>query len=153
MPGSWPPSELPYLTDVTCEVTSAASRQYNCIAWATDGDTDKWWWPDPMGVGYWPPGAPRVVTTEAFMRVYEMRGYRLCYDTSLQAGLEKIAIFGKEDQNGIVVPTHAALQLESGEWTSKLGPFEDVRHKTLDAVSGPVYGKAFCYMSRPRRPG
>jgi hypothetical protein len=104
-----------------------------------------------MGIGYWPPDVPRAVTVESFVAAYAALGYQLCYEGSLAARLEKIAIFGKENQSGSVVPTHAALQLESGEWTSKLGPFEDIRHDTVDRVNGPVYGKLVCYMSRPRQ--
>lgn len=150
MPGSWPPYEFPHLNDDTCEVTSEASRRYNCVAWAA-GENIRWWWPDPMGIGYWPPDVPRAVTVESFVAAYAALGYQLCYEGSLAAGLEKIAIFGKENQSGSVVPTHAALQLESGEWASKLGPFEDIRHDTVDRVNGPVYGKLVCYMSRPRQ--
>ena len=148
MNGSWPPHELPYLTPDSCEVTSRASRRYNCIAWAAR-DVFNNWWPDPMGIGYWPVGIPRDVTVDAFMQAYGTFGYKLCYDGSLEDGLEKIAIFGIGPE-GSEIPTHAALQLESGEWTSKLGPFEDVRHTTVDAVRGPVYGKVVCFMSRPR---
>ncbi len=149
MPGSWPPSEFPYLDDNSCEVTSGASRRYNCIAWAA-GNNTRWWWPDPMGIGYWPPDVPRAETVEAFMLAFEALGYQLCYESSLEAGIEKIVIFGKKNQQDVVIPTHAALQLESGEWTSKLGPFEDIQHKTVDAVNGPVYGEFVCYMCRPR---
>lgn len=147
--GSWPKHELPYLTADSCQITSNASRGYNCIAWAAKDEFHNWW-PDPMGVGYWPAGVPRTVTVDAFMQAYMTLGYKLCFDGSLEAGLEKIAIFATGPQ-GSEIPTHAALQLESGEWTSKLGPFEDVRHKTVDAVNGPVYGKPICYMSRQRR--
>jgi hypothetical protein len=142
--------DLPYLTGDTCEVTSKASRQYNCIAWAAGENTD-WWWPDPMGVGRWPASAPRVVSVDAFVQAYETLGYKLCYDNSLETGLEKVAIFGKTNPaDGSVIPTHAALQLKSGEWTSKLGALEDICHKTLEAAEGPLYGKALYYMSRPR---
>ncbi len=146
--GSWPEWELPGLTEDTCEVTSKRSTLYNCIAWAA-GENIRNWWPDPMGVGFWPHGVSRKVTLDAFLRAYATKGYRLCYDGSLEAGLEKIALFGK-NVGDTIVPTHAALQFESGEWTSKLGPFEDVRHPAVDAVSGPVYGSVACYLSRPR---
>ena len=149
MPGSWPSHELPNLTIQTCQVTSAASRRYNCIAWASK-DTTRWWWPDAQGLYYWPPGVPREETLPAFMLAYEKQGYKLCFNDSLQAGVEKIAIFGHKQLDGIAVPTHAALQLESGEWSSKLGIFEDVRHKSLDDANGPAYGKMICCMSRPR---
>jgi hypothetical protein len=88
---------------------------------------------------------------EAFVKAYETLGYKLCYDSSLESGLQKVAIYGKTNPvDGTPTPTHAAVQLESGEWSSKLGPFEDVRHKTIDDVSGPAYGRAFYFMSRPR---
>jgi len=103
-----------------------------------------------MGVGFWPHGVSRKVTIEAFMQAYETKGYRLCYDNGLENGIEKIALFAKKDNDGTVVPTHAALQLASGVWTSKLGPFEDIEHPAVNAVNGPVYGSVVCYLSRPR---
>jgi hypothetical protein len=104
-----------------------------------------------MDVGYWPPNAPRQVTVEAFVRAYETLGYELCFDGSLVADSEKIAIFGKENPDGSVSPTHAAIQLVSGEWSSKLGTLEDIRHDTVDDVRGPAYGRVICFMSRARR--
>jgi hypothetical protein len=146
--GSWPQHELPNLTADTCEIRSDPTNQYNCIAWAA-GENFRNWWPDPLGIGYWPPGVPRQVTTEAFMLAYGALGYTLCFDGALEVGMEKIALYGK-GQPGVEVPTHAALQLESGEWTSKLGPFEDIYHATPEAVDGPVYGRVLCYLSRLR---
>lgn len=149
MPFSWSPEDHPFLTEDTCEITSPPSRQYNCIAWAAK-DSTRNWWPDPWRVGYWPLGVPRRVTVEAFMEAFARQGYKLCLNASLEPTLEKIAIFGKETSDGTVIPTHAALQLESGEWTSKLGALEDVRHKKLESVNGPAYGKPVCLMARPR---
>jgi len=87
------------------------------------------------------------MTMDAFVKAYETLGYRLCFGDALEPGLEKIAIFGIE-RNGITVPTHAALQLQSGEWTSKLGDFEDIRHANPDNVNGPVYGRPVAFMAR-----
>jgi hypothetical protein len=90
---------------------------------------------------------------EAFVEAYGTLGFRLCFDgPSLEPGVEKLALFGTrtaEDESP--VPTHAALQLESGEWTSKLGDFEDISHAPVDALNGPVYGKVIYYLSRPSR--
>lgn len=146
--GSWPEDELPYLTADTCQITSEASRQYNCIAWAAQDEINNWW-PDDMDVGYWPPNVPRKVTIDAFVQAYQTLGYRLCHKGTVEAGLEKIAIFGIGPE-GLEVPTHAARQLKSGEWTSKLGPFEDVTHPDVNSARGPVYGKVICYMARSR---
>lgn len=149
MPGSWPQHELPNLTADNCEVKSKATRRYNCLAWAA-GEDFRNWWPDPIGVGHWPAGVERFVTTQAFLRAYGTMGFALCFDGTLEGGIEKVAIYGKGPP-GAEVPTHAALQLESGEWTSKLGPFEDINHTTAEAVQGPVYGRVICYLSRPRQ--
>jgi len=119
-------------------------RRYNCIAWAA-GDTQRNWWPIN---GYWPDGVLRAETVPAFMEAYETLGYRLCFDEHLEEGVEKIALYGTRDQNGVITPTHAARQLQSGLWTSKLGPFEDISHNTLNDVNGPVYGQMICCMSR-----
>jgi hypothetical protein len=88
---------------------------------------------------------------EAFVEAYGTLGFRLCFDGSLQPGIEKLALFGTVNPGDEPpTPTHAALQLESGWWTSKLGPFEDISHEPVDAVNGPVYGKVIYYMARPR---
>lgn len=148
MPGSWPPHELPYLAQDNCEVKSKATKRYNCLAWAA-GEDFRNWWPDPLGKDYWPLGIPREVTVEKFLLAYGTLGFRLVFDGTLKQGVEKLALYGK-GHAGSEIPTHAALQLESGEWTSKIGRFEDISHKTAAVVEGPVYGKVICYLARPR---
>jgi len=149
MPGSWSPLELPNLNATNYEVKSQATRRYNCIAWAASEDF-RWWWPDPMGKSYWPPGVTRAETIPAFLEAYQTLGFRLCTDGALETGIEKVAIYGR-GQAGAEVPTHASLQLKSGQWTSKIGPFEDIHHETLNGVSGPIYGHVIRYLARPRR--
>lgn len=148
MPGSWPAHELPNLNDQNCQVTSPATARYNCIAWAV-AETFRWWWPDPMNIGYWPPTIRREETVAAFIQAYSTRGFRLCFDGTREEGVEKVALYGV-GAPGHETPTHAALQLENGEWTSKLGPFEDITHSLPDDVNGPVYGHVVCFLSRPR---
>jgi hypothetical protein len=119
---------------------------YNCIAWAV-GDTERWWCPTGRrGISYWPKWVPRLLSVEAYIQALGTCGFTLCDDASLQDGIEKVALFARIEQ-GKLVPTHAALQLECGEWTSKLGTQEDVKHATLDAVSGPLYGEAVRYVA------
>ena len=151
MPGSWRQQDHPNLTNANCEITSQVSPKYNCIAWAA-GDDKNAWWPSKRPIGYWPLGARRVVTLEAFIQAYRTRGYQVCDNGELEVGVEKIAIYGTvQSTSGSIVPTHASLQLESGEWTSKMGPLEDIKHKAVHDVNGPVYGEPRQYMSRPRQ--
>jgi len=149
MPGKWPSSEFPFLDQNNHKITSKETQLYNCIAWAA-GETHRWWWPDPQMIGWWPPGVQRSETMQAFIEAYQTLGFALCFNLALEEGLEKIALFGITDGAGNVRPTHAALQLESGEWTSKLGPFEDISHLSGNDVRGPVYGDIKYFLSRPR---
>ncbi|MGB2676920.1 MAG: hypothetical protein WAN12_07555 [Candidatus Acidiferrum sp.] len=82
-----------------------------------------------------------------FIRAFATLGFAPCADGSLEDGIEKIALFARQVGTSLI-PTHATLQLKSGEWTSKMGPKEDICHKTVDVVRGPFYGNVVCFMSR-----
>lgn len=127
------------------EITSPANPDYNCIAWAAEDD-EVWWWPDIQYTAYWPPQAPRIETIEAFIKAYEILDYILCDTSEYEEGFEKIAIYEKDGK-----PTHAARQLNSGNWTSKLGRLEDIEHATLDDLTGQHYGSITIIMKRPKR--
>jgi hypothetical protein len=125
--------------------TSPKDTRYNCIAHAASSQ-NRWWWPDSMGQAYWPPSAPREETIGAFIISYGTLGYVQCPDGSLEQGYEKIVVYAKGPGN--TEPTHAARQLPSGKWTSKLGQVEDIEHDTPAVVEGPCYGQAVLYMKR-----
>lgn len=127
--------------------SSPATFDYNCIAWAA-GETNRWWWPDPEGQCYWPSGIPRQVTLEAFVQAYGTLGYEPCESDSPGFNVEKVAIYAN-DQGEI---KHAARQLLSGKWTSKLGELVDIEH---DALQGDyphycAYGHVVSILARPR---
>lgn len=136
--------QFPGLAKKGYRKTSEADPAYNCIAWAA-GRTDQWWWPDYYG--YWPPGLPVVETIDAFIRAFELEGYSSCGDGYFEVGFEKIAIY--TDPNGI--PKHAARQLLSGRWTSKLGQDIDIRHEDPDALAGKPYGQPLVFLRRRLR--
>lgn len=146
MLGSWSAFEFPGLTETNCELTSPATRRYNCIAWAA-GEDRRWWWPDVWGIGYWPVQT-RDQSLAGFVAAYQALGYEICMNESLEAGVEKIAIYAIEQPDGLKIPTHASRQLPDGSWTSKLGPLEDISHATVDALNGPAYGKPAVFMCR-----
>ena len=146
MPGSWGQQELPNLHTGNCKITSPATSAYNCIAWAA-GNDQEWWSPHPQY--YWPPGVPRDNDVTSLIKVYEDLGYTICLSGDLEEDLHKVALFSKQD-GAKRIWTHAARQLESGEWTSKLGVCEDISHTVPDAVNGPSYGEIVYFMSRPK---
>jgi hypothetical protein len=135
---------FPSLRNSSFRVTSQATRQYNCIAWAA-GDTARWWWPDlggDMGA-FWPSGVPQEESLEAFAAAFATLGYAICSDELPEPGFEKVALFAEAG-----MPTHAARQLPGGRWTSKLGLAEDIEHD-LYAVSGELYGNVVLFLKRP----
>jgi hypothetical protein len=149
MPGNWSIYGHPLLNDQTCRETSPAVRRYNCIAWAAEEDF-RWWWPDPVGLSYWPANIARDESVPTFIMAFQTLGYELCDDGTLEEGLQKIALYGRAQASGDFVATHVSRQLPSGEWTSKMGPLEDICHQEPHHVSGPAYGQVVCFMSRKR---
>jgi hypothetical protein len=79
--------------------------------------------------------------------VFRMLGYSTAGNRELEQGIEKIAIYGFEND-----PKHVARQLESGHWTSKLGKNVDIEHE-LDGLCGSKYGEVLVVMNRPREAG
>jgi hypothetical protein len=99
-------------------LTSERDSAYNCIAFAA-GDKSRWWSHLP---GYkWP--APRNGLISSLVAVFQSLGFEdlgLHGNAGREEGHVKVALYQK---NGLW--THAARQLTSGKWTSKLGPDED----------------------------
>ena len=85
----------------------------------------------------------------AFVEAYRTKGYEVCADGALESGIEKVALYATV-MGPIQSPTHAALQLQNGKWSSKLGDFEDIEHDTPEVLHSPLYGVAIIFMSRRR---
>ena len=81
---------------------------------------------------------------DSFIRAYALQGYSVCASADYEEGFEKIAIYA--DSQG--KPTHAARQLSTGHWTSKLGGLEDIEHFTLEGLNGAEYGAVALVMKR-----
>ena len=125
-------------------VTSPATTNYNCIAWAA-GDQNRWWWPDGLSLYFWPAGIPRTETLGSFVQAFQLLGYQSCASAAYERGYERVAIF----VNSAGVPTHMARQIDNTNWTSKLGSNVDVSHN-LTALPLPLgYGTVAQVMRRP----
>ncbi len=145
MSGSWSTDHLPNLNPQNHCVMSPCKNRYNCIAWAAGFNT-QWWWPTKRY--FWPQGVPREITLSAFLAAFATLRYEECQDGILEIGYEKIALFAIQDDNGLLVPTHAAKQLSDGRWTSKIGRLEDIKHNKVVDVNGPYYGTPVRFMRR-----
>ncbi len=143
--------DFPNLAGTDWEQKSPIDPTYNCLAFAA-GRQDRYWWLDEypdQDSDYWPAGLPREETVEDIVQLYTSLGFELCNNAEHEPGFQKVAIYAKGDE-----PTHAAAQTENGHWESKLGPEDDIRHATLEALSGPCYGVPvrFLRKARPRSP-
>ena len=147
---------FPNLSIKGYHATSPPDDYYNCIAWAA-GDQERFWSPIPRDqsngahdasyVAYWPATALQENTLDAWKSAFALQGFVECQSAVVEHGFEKIAIYADDGSE----PQHVARQLANGKWTSKLGSACDIEHNTLDALEGEHYGRATCFMKRPRR--
>jgi hypothetical protein len=136
-----PSVSFPNFTPANHRETSPATPKYNCVAWAAE-DALNWWQP---GV-YWRPAdwPANDFGLGALERAFRELGYEDAGDdASLEPGYLKVALYG----SGFLY-THAARQLPSGKWTSKLGKSVDVEHDTPEVVADGVYGEVMQVMKR-----
>ena len=136
--------KFPKIKDVGYKITSNESKKYNCISW-TIGRDDIWIWPDPRF--FWPVNIKRDEDLASFIDFYQLFGYSISENEELETDFEKITIYINPDTERVI---HAAKQIESGKWTSKLGPYKDIEH-TLDSLTGQDYGIVAIIMKRKIR--
>lgn len=139
-----PYNDFPLLVPGNHRVTSPVDYKYNCIAWAA-GDTHRWW--QPGKPYYWPvAGWPKNdAGLGGLVKAFASLGYVDCdMDATLNLGWEKLAIYGTSQ-----LWTHAARQLPTGLWTSKLGEGVDIEHDTPESVSQGVYLEVMQILKRP----
>lgn len=135
---------FPGLAGTNYSEESDAADSYNCIAYAV-GDTDNWWWPRRGYGTYWPPGFPLSDAVDTPIEFFENRGYSRCESQECEAGYEKVAIYCRDGQI-----KHAARQLRSGRWASKLGEEQDIEHERAHHVECAAYGTTAQVLRRRR---
>ena len=99
----------------------------------------------PLPGYYWPPGADRGSSADALKIAFEAIGYQVCAGGDLEPGYEKVALY--IDDDGFW--QHAAKQESNGEWSSKLGNEEDIRHVHPHCFGDSLYGHVVYFMRRP----
>lgn len=142
-------TSFPSLRFAQWEIWSPIERDYNCHAWGMCETRVRW---EPTPDDYWPPGLRTGTiadyTLPNFVRAYRVVGFRDCSDGRYEFGFQKIAIYSQED-SGDEWPQHTArLGLFGLNWLSKMGDFEDIRHRSVHDLEGAVYGRVVCYMKR-----
>jgi hypothetical protein len=136
---------FPNLKEESFEITSSSTKRYNCLAWAL-GDAERWWQPSVLGGYYWLPGVTFAWTLEAAHEIFQMHGFEKTSDQNHEPSYERVAVYASGTNL-----KHFARQLPNGEWTSKLGPEQDISHPTAEALEGNVYGKVVFLYKRKLR--
>ena len=135
----------PNLARLGYDVTSEEDKKYNCAAWAAK-DTAHWWEPFKEHGVFWPSELPLEDTLSNYISAFETIGFsRGDNEPSLKLHLEKIAIY--RDEGGSFM--HVARQTADGNWTSKLGELQDIKHSSLKALEDDNYGHVCLIMQRP----
>lgn len=133
-------SRFPKLDARTHRITSGVDPGYNCVAWAA-GDSTRWW--DDPSRGYWPDDVEHDSSIEAYVELFRSLGFEPSGDSKPEPEFEKIALYAKNGEF-----THVARQLESGNWTSKLGMLEDIEHNDLESLASDLYGRPLVFLRR-----
>lgn len=123
-------------------ITSPCDFDYNCIAWSLcRNEIIRWPFPKKYdildGIEYWPDGLPRNEYPDTFLEMYRLSGFELCDNINYEPQYVKVVVYTNADNK----VTHAARQLPSGLWTSKLGQMNDIQHSTPYSLEGNIYGK------------
>lgn len=126
--------------DPSWVITSPTTSRYNCFSWAAREEERNW---SPTG-DFWPSGCARELTIPAFVAAYATMGYTPGETDRSPKDVERIALFAMNE-----APSHAARQLEGGEWTSKIGENHDITH-CLKALCGDIYGEIVLILERVR---
>lgn len=142
--------KFPQLKTQGYRKTSEADITYNCVAHAMHED-NRWWEPPIWGKleagHYWPDDVSIEHNSNSYIQIFEKRGYVCCSSAELESSYEKVAVYW-----GVQGP-HVARQLPDGEWTSKLGNYEDISHATLEGLEADgnldAYGKVKQILKRP----
>jgi len=100
-------------------------------------------WPGRYPEYHWPPDISGTDELQTLIQLFLDAGYEECDTGEQEYGFKKVAIYGNDEG-----PKHAALQLASGRWTSKLGEAQDIEHDTLEVLEGKLYGRAFVFLKK-----
>lgn len=136
---------FPDMPEDSYQITSSKDKTYNSFAWAIEINSC-WIEPDVFEIYYWPSNIPLEATLEAFTTFYCSYGYEICDNEALESGFQKVAIYVDSHGN----PTHAARQLETGKWASKIFDIEDIVHNSLKDLEGEVLGHAVRFLKKPQ---
>lgn len=127
-------SGFPNLKNTQYCVKSNKDNRYNCFAWALGYNNRSL----PEDISY-----ENAFDLDVYILLFKKHNFQPCSSDNLEEGFEKVAIYAKDN-----IPTHAARQLPSGLWSSKLGKDIDIEHM-LNGLEDSEYGKVCIILKNP----
>ena len=141
----WIEEVFPNLSADNYEITSAEDKGYNSFAWAIGINSYRAEPNISFEIHSWPSDVPPQETLEAFTAFYSWHGYEICDNADSEPGFDKVALYVDSDGR----PTHAARQLATGKWASKIFDVEDIEHDSLECLEGEMLGYAVRFLKKP----
>lgn len=121
--------------EVPIEIAGRRTKAYNCIA-RSIGVTDRWVWNE---VDLNENGE---ASFSEFVRFYDMHGYQPTSDESKAV----IALYGV--RQGVFIAVKHAARKVNGQWESKMGQGDTIRHHEADIFGGTSYGDLMLYFEQ-----
>ena len=121
--------------EVPIEIAGRRTKAYNCIA-RSIGVTDRWVW-DEVDLN-----ENGEASFSEFIRFYDMHGYR---PTSNENDAI-VALYGV--RNGLFITVKHAARKVNGQWESKMGQGDTLRHHEADIFGGTSYGDLLLYFEQ-----
>ena len=117
------------------EIAGRRTKAYNCIA-RSIGVLDRWVWNevDLNEIG--------EASFSEFIKFYEMHGYRPTSDPDRAV----IAMYGV--MNGLSIEVKHASRKVNGQWESKMGQGDTIRHHDPDIFGGTSYGELLMFFEQ-----
>ena|ERR1035438_274850 len=130
-------NNFPNLTNDKFQFTSEWDPNYNCVAYINDIKDEYVQFYDEATRTY-------DTSLKRYISYFEEFGFRVTENSDLQEGITKIAISYDENKEF----RHVCKQLPAGEWTSKLGDWEDITHINPNVLLGNLYANELIFMEK-----
>lgn len=117
------------------EIAGRRTKAYNCIA-RSIGVTDRWVWNE---VDLNDNGE---ASFSEFIKFYDMHGYK----PTSNPNAAMVAMYGV--MNGIKIEVKHAARKVNGQWESKMGQGDTIRHHDPDIFSGTSYGELLVFFEQ-----
>ena len=135
------------INGINFKIVEQDDINFNCIAHSL-GIRNMSIWPAKLELWVWDKSLPYINTINNFVNLYRKFNYEICEDSSWEPDYDKIALYISilSCRNTV---SHAAKQIDSYWWSSKMGGDELFEHD-LEAIENKNVGTKYVFLKRPK---